>query len=189
MCTKKNVHLNSAQKTEPCQTCQGNASAKFCTECGNKIITTKEPLPEPAKPTETVVTTSVKDTTGQPGVAQKCGRCGSKMIPSAMFCSQCGDEVVKKPTFNIVCKCKDNTELTGSITTGEFVIGQADDCNMVIPDGYVSRHHTKVFLSDGKLMLEDMGSSNGTFIRIREPMAVTEEDEILIGTNILKIKA
>ena len=171
------------------------ALGKFCQKCGRDLTSPKEPLPEPVKPVETTTAPArepaapVKETTGQPDPAKKCGSCGHEISLDARFCPQCGSEAVQKSKYDIVCKCKDKTELAASMTRDEFVIGQADDCDLVIPDGYVSRHHTRLFLSDGGLMLEDLDSSNGTFIRVREPVALTAEDEILIGTNILRLKA
>ena len=190
MCTKENIQVR-AQETKPCQACQVKVFTKFCSECGRDLTTPKEPV----KPAENTTApprqpaTPVKETTGQPDPAQKCGSCGYEISPDARFCPQCGSEAVQKSTYDIVCTCKDKAELTASITKDEFIIGQADDCDLVIPDGYVSRHHTRLFLSDGRLMLEDMDSSNGTFIRVHEPVGLTAEDEILIGTNILRLKA
>lgn len=200
MFKKKDIQIKSSdQETKPeqCQACPValKAFTKFCPECGKNLIAPKEPLPEQVKPAETTTaperksSAPVKDTTDQPDPAQKCGSCGHEIASDVRFCSQCGSKAVKKSAYNIVCKCKDKTELTASITTDEFIIGQAEDCDMAIPDNYLSRHHTRLFLSKDKLMMEDMGSSNGTFVRIREPMVLVPEDEILIGANILTVKA
>lgn len=47
------------------------------------------------------------------------------------------------------------------------VIGRQTDCQIRIPSGNISRHHCEVMLSDGKLSVRDLGSSNGTYVNRR----------------------
>lgn len=47
------------------------------------------------------------------------------------------------------------------------VIGRQTDCQIRIPTGNISRHHCEVMLSDGKLSVRDLGSSNGTYVNRR----------------------
>jgi pSer/pThr/pTyr-binding forkhead associated (FHA) protein len=44
------------------------------------------------------------------------------------------------------------------------VIGRQTDCQIRIPSSGISRHHCELTLADGKVLLRDMGSSNGTFV-------------------------
>ena len=46
----------------------------------------------------------------------------------------------------------------------ELRIGRDPDCDIVIPLRQVSRRHTRVFLSPDGIMVEDLGSKNGTYI-------------------------
>jgi pSer/pThr/pTyr-binding forkhead associated (FHA) protein len=69
----------------------------------------------------------------------------------------------------------------------ELSIGKAADCNMVIADDdYVSRRHARLVKSDGMVFLEDLGSSNGTFLRVRRPIVLEPGDEIVVGTCSLR---
>jgi hypothetical protein len=43
-------------------------------------------------------------------------------------------------------------------------IGRASDNDLVVADGSASRHHARVVEDDGVLWIEDLGSSNGTFL-------------------------
>ncbi len=65
-----------------------------------------------------------------------------------------------------------------------FVIGRdSDRCQIVIPNSAVSREHAKIIRQNGKLMLHDLGSRNGTFInqnKINTPTALKGEDRIKI---------
>ena len=45
-----------------------------------------------------------------------------------------------------------------------FTIGRDPDCDVIVTDSSVSRRHVKVSQSDGGLFVEDVGSSNGTWI-------------------------
>jgi pSer/pThr/pTyr-binding forkhead associated (FHA) protein len=72
---------------------------------------------------------------------------------------------------------------------GELTIGKAGDCHMVIAeDDYVSRRHAKLVHSDGMVFVEDLGSSNGTFLKVRRPVALEPGDEIVVGTCVLRFE-
>lgn len=46
----------------------------------------------------------------------------------------------------------------------ELIIGRGEDCQIQIDDRQVSRHHARLRLVDGKIILEDLASKNGTFL-------------------------
>ncbi len=46
----------------------------------------------------------------------------------------------------------------------EIRAGRGNDCNLVLPVNYISRHHAMIYIENGKVYIEDTGSSNGTFI-------------------------
>ena len=46
----------------------------------------------------------------------------------------------------------------------ELLIGRGADCDLVVPDRQVSRHHARVKRSDGGFLLEDLRSKNGTHL-------------------------
>jgi len=72
-----------------------------------------------------------------------------------------------------------------SLNSGdEFTIGRdAEVCQIVIPNNSVSRRHATVYLSNGRLLIKDLDSRNGTFVnqnRIGGPTALKNEDRIKI---------
>ena len=72
---------------------------------------------------------------------------------------------------------------------GEFIVGKDEGCALAIPDDeYLSHRHLKFIHRDGKILLEDLGSSNGTFLKIRRPIVLEPDDEILAGTSVLKVE-
>ena len=44
------------------------------------------------------------------------------------------------------------------------IIGRQTDCQIRIPSAGISRHHCELTPTDGKILLRDMGSSNGTYV-------------------------
>src|SRR5882757_7565303 len=73
----------------------------------------------------------------------------------------------------------------------EIVIGRSSDLDMVLVEEMVSRKHARIALSDGVIKIEDLGSTNGTFVNGEkvERGTLHEGDRVLIGTNILKVIA
>ena len=54
-------------------------------------------------------------------------------------------------------------------------------------DGYVSGLHARVILRDGRVILADLGSSNGTFIKVNGERAVGHESFVLLGQQLFRL--
>jgi pSer/pThr/pTyr-binding forkhead associated (FHA) protein len=64
-------------------------------------------------------------------------------------------------------------------------IGRATDCGLQLVEGHVSRHHAELNVIDGTIWLEDLGSSNGTFVngdRIIGAARIFHGDEVAFDT-------
>jgi predicted component of type VI protein secretion system len=78
-------------------------------------------------------------------------------------------------------------ELTGQRwTLGDepMVIGRGNDSDIVLPERQVSRHHLKILYHDGRYLLEDLDSKNGTFLNGRQihgTVPLQDGDEIQIA--------
>lgn len=46
----------------------------------------------------------------------------------------------------------------------ETIFGRSGECDVLLTEGHASRRHARVLLADGTYWLEDLGSSNGTFV-------------------------
>jgi pSer/pThr/pTyr-binding forkhead associated (FHA) protein len=78
------------------------------------------------------------------------------------------------------------------IVSGPVVIGRADDADVVLEDGEVSRQHARLTPSpDGGATVEDLGSSNGTFVNENElegPSHLAPGDDLLLGVTVLRLR-
>ncbi|MBN2083825.1 MAG: FHA domain-containing protein [Anaerolineales bacterium] len=65
--------------------------------------------------------------------------------------------------------------------TCAMLIGRAPECNIVIDETGISRHHAQVEFVEGRTMLKDLGSRNGTFVndvRIETSTEIKADDRI-----------
>jgi pSer/pThr/pTyr-binding forkhead associated (FHA) protein len=55
-------------------------------------------------------------------------------------------------------------------------------------DGFVSGKHARIAKVEGRVYLKDLGSSNGTYVRIRKPRAIQDGDLILMGQQLFRLE-
>lgn len=74
----------------------------------------------------------------------------------------------------------------------ELSIGRASGCAVSLADDtYVSQLHARVYGRDGLVFVEDLGSTNGTFLnghRVQAPTAVHSGDRLQVGSTILEAR-
>jgi pSer/pThr/pTyr-binding forkhead associated (FHA) protein len=73
----------------------------------------------------------------------------------------------------------------------ELLIGRADKCHLVLDDTYVSQVHARIFARNGAHMLEDLGSTNGTYLnrrRITSPAELQRGDQVKIGKTVMEMR-
>jgi hypothetical protein len=73
----------------------------------------------------------------------------------------------------------------------EMTLGRAPGCTIAVEDGYVSSLHTRVFGRDGSWMVEDLGSTNGTYLNKRKvtgPSVLRVGDRIQLGNVELEVR-
>jgi len=89
--------------------------------------------------------------------------------------------------------------ISGKYQGGEFpivpdkqiVVGRSSDLDMVLVEDMVSRKHARIAMQQDQIWIEDLGSTNGTFVngeKIKRAR-LKEGDRVLIGTSILKLIA
>ncbi|MEN9989193.1 MAG: hypothetical protein RL508_172 [Actinomycetota bacterium] len=74
----------------------------------------------------------------------------------------------------------------------EITIGRADNADLVIKDEFASTHHAKLVLINGEWLLQDLNSTNGTFVngkRVGTPVSVKANTPVQIGNSIFELRA
>lgn len=74
----------------------------------------------------------------------------------------------------------------------EVTIGRLAGNDIVLNKGNVSKYHTKIVLKDGKYIVVDLKSTNGTFVngkKLAGPLVVRPSDKIYVGDYIINVDA
>jgi hypothetical protein len=79
-----------------------------------------------------------------------------------------------------------------SVTNGKS-IGRAIENDIVLPDAYVSRKHAKISFENGVYVIEDLNSTNGTFVNGNDvkgkgKQPLKDGDELRFGTTVFKFR-
>ncbi len=73
---------------------------------------------------------------------------------------------------------------------GPVVIGRSPSADIVIDEPFVSSNHARLTMQGPALILEDLGSTNGTFSNghaVMEPTTLRDGDEVQVGDAILRV--
>jgi FHA domain len=136
---------------------------------GTRVLTRRKPkaLPRPAR--EPVA----KPPTARP-VAPKPKRASGKRIPTTLAVTA--------------------GSLTGTAVplkeTG-VLLGRNPECTLVLDDDFASGRHARIFRRDGSWFVEDLGSTNGTFLGsklLTQPMPVEVGSTMRIGKTIFELR-
>jgi pSer/pThr/pTyr-binding forkhead associated (FHA) protein len=74
--------------------------------------------------------------------------------------------------------------------TDQVTIGRAANCQICVDDTFVSQLHARVYPYDGQVVIEDLGSTNGTFLnrnRLSGALAMNRGDRVQIGNTVLEL--
>jgi pSer/pThr/pTyr-binding forkhead associated (FHA) protein len=74
---------------------------------------------------------------------------------------------------------------------GPVQIGRAEACQLQLSDTYVSSFHARIYARDGSWYVEDLGSTNGTYLnqrRITAPTEVKAGDRLRVGKTTLELR-
>jgi pSer/pThr/pTyr-binding forkhead associated (FHA) protein len=124
---------------------------------------------------------------GQPRIAvpppaRRRGRGAGTAVPSR--------PVAGAPTHLLVTE----GGLTGTrigLTGAPVLIGRANDSTLVLEDDYASTRHARISLQDGRWVVEDLGSTNGTYLGQRKvdgPIPMDIGAPLRIGKTVLELR-
>jgi len=127
----------------------------------------------------------------------KCPVCATSNLAAAVFCVECGyllqeeqplvegaaPATANVPATGWIVGLPDGTEV--ALVAGENLVGRTEGA-VLISDGFVSRKHAYFVVDVASLKIEDLGSTNGTFVdgvRLSPhmPVPVDEKSDVKIG--------
>jgi hypothetical protein len=80
---------------------------------------------------------------------------------------------------------------TVSLTDAPVTLGRADDSTLVLTDDYASSRHARLVPGEEAWMLEDLGSTNGTYLgstKVTRPTPVPLGQPIRIGKTVMELR-
>lgn len=90
-------------------------------------------------------------------------------------------------SFQLVMRSGPTPGKVFELTQGEIVIGRETSNQIVINDAEISRRHARLVAQSGGYMIEDLGSTNGTFVngqRLMGPHFLSHGELINVGENV-----
>ena len=149
----------------------------------------------------------------RPDAERTCTRCGAKLPGSFRFCGHCGQAADAVPPRRPTSPSSPRQAVAAvpapaSATPARLVLVRHDglpgashpldrevticgrrDGDLLIPeDGSVSPRHAAITVREGRIRVEDLGSTSGTFLRLRTPRSLTFGDEIRLGRQLLRLE-
>jgi pSer/pThr/pTyr-binding forkhead associated (FHA) protein len=73
----------------------------------------------------------------------------------------------------------------------ELIIGRGEKCHVKLDDPYVSQAHARIFAKGDSYVVEDLGSTNGTYLnrsRLSSPVELQRGDRVKIGKTVLEMR-
>lgn len=84
-----------------------------------------------------------------------------------------------------------NAGATADLAHAPILIGRGTDAAIRLDDDYVSTRHARIAAADDQWFVEDLGSTNGTYIgnvRITQPTTLTLGTQVRIGKTVLELR-
>lgn len=72
----------------------------------------------------------------------------------------------------------------------ELTVGRAAGCQITLDDTFVSQIHARIFAREGEYLVEDLGSTNGTYLnrqKVAGPMLIQQGDKLQVGSTVLEL--
>lgn len=95
-------------------------------------------------------------------------------------------------SYTIVVSEKGGAERREIFNVSELSVGRVQGNDLLLPKGNVSKQHAKLFYRDGRFIVTDLNSTNGTYVnrrRIQQATVIAEGDRIYIGDFVLRVEA
>lgn len=128
---------------------------------------------------------------------------GEKIVPEKSIEVHPNDQVALAPDYSVVLTLSGAANGGTAATSGtqnslrdllrnknEVILGRSQSADVVLNDNSVSRKHARIYTANGNFFVEDLGSTNGTFVngkRIRKKTQLQAADTVLVGLFAYKL--
>ncbi len=96
-----------------------------------------------------------------------------------------------KPPTSVVVHAPDGRKVGTFRLTEPLEIGRGEPCGIRVEDTYVSQVHARLYGRDGIWFVEDLGSTNGTYVndrRLSSPLEIHPGDVVRVGKTLLELR-
>jgi pSer/pThr/pTyr-binding forkhead associated (FHA) protein len=72
-----------------------------------------------------------------------------------------------------------------------MTVGRAAECELRLDDTYTSQQHARLFAKNNSWFVEDLGSTNGTFVneqKLAAPAMLQSGDKVRVGQTIMELR-
>ena len=97
----------------------------------------------------------------------------------------------KKPGITIFVKILQGVESQRYFSQAEIMIGRDTHCDLSMMDETMSAHHARLVHHHGQWWLEDLNSTNGTFLnreKLSTPAVIITGDEFKCGNTLFNVR-
>jgi hypothetical protein len=189
-----------------CPTCQtaNLDTSRFCDECGSRIVVQQEPAPAAAPPPPAYVPPATSGSFARPASVTSVG-----LPPVAAEAEPTPNNSVSKSAGTGTSHASlviERGEMPGTefrLSADESTIGRWDADNGIFPDvdldahdadAKVSRRHARIVRRNGGYFIEDLGSTNGTYVNRGRRLlpgnaqSLSDGDEVIVGKTFLRFR-
>lgn len=117
---------------------------------------------------------------------------GAMEMPTVVRTKAPGDGAPAAPEWALVAYAGAALGRMFPLAPGEVIIGRSPDCGVSLLDGEVSRNHARLRVTEGRIEVEDLGSTNGTLLNgevVRGTAPIKAGDRLGFGGHVLKLVA
>ncbi len=101
------------------------------------------------------------------------------------------NSIASPPMVNLILTEKGGEPKQLGFDKDEVTIGRVAGNDVVLAKGNVSKRHCRIAVEDGRFLVADMGSTNGTYVngkKIAEAMFLTATDKIYVGDFVIRVE-
>jgi len=94
-------------------------------------------------------------------------------------------------SFSVILTEKGGSTQRLDFDAEEITIGRVDENDICLPKGNISKKHTRIVVKDGRIIVLDLKSTNGTYVngkKLAGPQVISPDDKVYIGDFILNVE-